>query len=96
MKKLTDEEIKQIRKLAEKGEYKIAEIAQMFDVTSSTITYWTNDKYRERHKNRVKQRQHKKYVKGETWSQKNPEEYREYQREYHRQYREEKENENNR
>lgn len=88
MKKLTKEQVKEIKKLREKGE-KLLVLARKFNVNPNTIKYHTEPEFREKQKE-YKREKYKKLSDKEK--KKKLESRKEYQRKYHKErYRNDKE-----
>lgn len=73
MKRLTKGEIDEIKKIVASGKHGIIiSLARELGLSKTTIHYWTNKGYRERHKFQV-----------QKWNSKNRKKYLEYQKKYY-------------
>lgn len=82
MKKLTKEQVEEIRKLYSSGEYNQNKLSEMFNVSQDMIGYWTNEDMRRKTIDRTK-RNIMEAIKNKTdWKSKNPERARVYLNNY--------------
>jgi transposase len=81
MKKYNESQRKKIVELYNQG-MGLTEIAKKCNTSYGFVKYWTNPEYRKKRKKQMLEYEMKRYKKGITWNQKNPDKVREYTRNY--------------
>jgi hypothetical protein len=81
MAKITEHDKKTMRILFEKHKSYI-KVARIMNIDASVVNYHINPRTRRMAIDRARRYSKKHYIKGDVWSQKNPEKRRKYQREY--------------
>jgi len=79
--KLSNGQIMQIREMKSRG-IKNKVIVKKFNISNSTVVYWTNSKSRKKSLQRAIKHSKRYREEGIDWASRNPEKYREYMQKY--------------